>query len=488
MDVEKLAMLTDVYEQIRLKRPLHKKWLKNYIKVFLNVDIPDHSFCAGHSSPMDYLWHAFNCDQVDSLVNGDCIVWANRGGGKTQLAAIATLLDCILKPNCDVRILGGSLEQSSRMYEYMMQFLYMGYDKFLLNSPTKAGCEFVNGSTVQVLAQSDKSVRGAHVHKLRCDEIELFDEDIYQAANFITQSSGELKASMEIISTMHKPYGMMQKVVSEAADISKPVFKWCLWEVIEKCTDRNCSSCLLYSDCKGIAKQADGYYKIDDAISQKKRSSQDSWESEILCKRPTRCNLVFADFAPELHVKEVPYNPMLPLYRSLDFGFVNPFVCLWIQIDDEGSVRIIDEYRKSRVTIDEHARVLLTKTPCTEESVAMTFCDPSGSGVNDITGTSPVNVLRSMGIKIRYQNSRILEGIELIRRKLKTAIGDHSLVIDPKCRHLIEAMHCYHYPDCPGQDNELPVKDGVYDHSIDALRYFLINYEASRNIVRSVMY
>jgi len=34
----------------------------------------------------------------------------------------------------------------------------------------------------------------------------------------------------------------------------------------------------------------------------------------------------------------------------------------------------------------------------------------------------------------------------------------------------------YHYPDFGGAADELPLKDGLYDYPIDALRYFFINY------------
>jgi hypothetical protein len=38
-------------------------------------------------------------------------------------------------------------------------------------------------------------------------------------------------------------------------------------------------------------------------------------------------------------------------------------------------------------------------------------------------------------------------------------------------------MQCYHYPqDLAAAGGELPLKDGVYDHPIDALRYFFVNY------------
>jgi len=96
-----------VYESLRRSRPRSRDDLRNYVKVFLGIDVPEKVMCQGHCSPMDYLWYAFNNDfdlADDARVNGDAIVWANRGGGKTELAAAATLLDCIFKPGCQVRL------------------------------------------------------------------------------------------------------------------------------------------------------------------------------------------------------------------------------------------------------------------------------------------------------------------------------------------------------------------------------------------------
>jgi len=77
----------------------------------------------------------------------------------------------------------------------------------------------------------------------------------------------------------------------------------------------------------------------------------------------------------------------------------------------------------------------------------------------------------------RFRRSGILEGIELIRRAIRAGDGSSSLIISQKCQRLIEAMRCYHYPE-PGSAaaGELPLKDGVYDHPIDALRYFFVNH------------
>jgi len=476
-DIEKAA---GVYSALQRVRPKTKRDLKNYVKVFLGLDIPDKRICPEHNSPMDYLWHSFSADfTANKTANADAIVWANRAGGKTELAAVATLLDCVFKPNCQVRILGGSGEQAGRMYEYLTGFLRTGFEDFLAGPVRKDKCSFANGSAVEVLTQSPMSVRGQHIQKLRCDEVELFDEDVFAAAKFITRSKAGLVAAMEMISTMHRPYGLMQKIVSSANQFGTPVFKWCLWEVIEKCRDRNCSQCPLWDDCGGKARQANGYLKIDDCITARRRASRAGWEAEMLCKRPSLENVVFDEFDPAKHVRPIDYDANLAVYRTLDFGFVNPFVCLWVQVDADGVVRVIDEYVRSRATIDVHAAEIKQRTPGGEERMAATFCDPAGGSVNDVTGTSVVRELRTLGIITRYRRSRILEGIELIRRAIRAGDGKSRLVISPRCQRLIEALQCYHYPE-PGSaagGGELPLKDGVYDHPIDALRYFFINYK-----------
>jgi hypothetical protein len=478
-DIQRAAHL---YTELLHRPPGTRRDLKNYVKAFLGIDVPDKQICPDHHSPMDYLWHSYSRDlqretnRPSAIAIGDCIVWANRAGGKTELAAVATLLDCILKPGCQVRILGGSGEQAGRMYEYLRSFLYKGFEPSLDGPILKGKCRFANGSSVEVLTQSATSVRGQHIQKLRCDELELFDEDVFAAAKFTTQSTPTITASMELISTMHRPYGLMQKAVTSAPQFQTPIFKWCVWEVIEKCIGRNCSQCPLWSDCRGKAKAAKGYLKIDDCIAQMRRASRAGWEAEMLCHRPSLDNIVFSEFDPAVHVQPLDYDPNLPLYRSLDFGFVNPFVCLWIQVDRAGVVRVIDEYVRSRATVDVHAAQMKARTPVAEEKVAATFGDPAGGGVNDITGTSVIRELRALGIIVRSRRSGILEGIELIRRAIRSGDGQSTFIVSPRCPRLIEAMECYHYPESGRIPSELPLKDGLYDHPIDALRYFFINH------------
>ena len=59
---------------------------------------------------------------------------------------------------------------------------------------------------------------------------------------------------------------------------------------------------------------------------------------------------------------------------------------------------------------------------------------PGRRGPNDITGTSVVRELRSLGIAVKYRRSTILEGIELIRRAIRSGDGTTRWSFRPAAR------------------------------------------------------
>ena len=88
--------------------------LHAWARYWLGLDVPRTAVCGGHDAPFEYLRRAY------FEPAGDAVVWAPRGGGKTRLAAAATLLDLLHKPGTGVRVLGGSLEQSMKLWEYLL--------------------------------------------------------------------------------------------------------------------------------------------------------------------------------------------------------------------------------------------------------------------------------------------------------------------------------------------------------------------------------
>lgn len=463
------------------------------------------------SSPMDYLAHAFfeahrkhlQAQGPCGKQRGDAVVWACRGGGKTMLGAVATLLDLIFKPGVRIRILGGSFEQSQKMYEHLTSLLERPMFAALLASPaTQRRVELINGSQVELLAQSQRSVRGTRVHILRCDEVEEFDDDVWQAAQLVTRSGwcGDVfvEGRIEALSTMHRPFGLMHRLIEQS---HASVFRWQAMDVVERCEpSRDCAGCELWEGCGGSAKQASGFISVDDLIQQYRRTSHRTWQSEMLCQRPSVSASVYPNFDP---AKPRYVAPCPPQWRSdsgvtviggIDFGMRSPMAMIFAltkEVDARKHVWVVDAYAAEDRIIDAHVAALHQRQPdlmkilCNGEPSnrdpsgpgpqrGFVGVDPAGASRNSHTGLSDIDQLRRHGMRIRAQRSSIAEGVELVRRHLDRG----TLTLDPACADLIRAMQQYHF-DPKRPDDPNPVKDGP-DHLCDALRYMLVNLETSR--------
>lgn len=463
--------------------------LHRWIRLFCNLSVPRAPVVAGHSAPFDYVVRAYFEPAQDQVVH------APRGGGKTRLAAVATLLDLLHKPGVSVRILGGSLEQSLRLWEHLLPDLTHAARDLIDKRTTKAHrVTLSNGSTCAVLTQSEKSVRGLRVQKLRCDEVELFDPDVWEAAQLVTKSllfavrgsklkttNGEPRTtkdvsvygSIDALSTLHEPFGLMQRVLDRAEHNGTPIVHWSILDVLARCEpERSCDGCALWEECQGTAKVlANGFVPIDDAIRMKRRVSLEQWRSEMLCERPGVRAAVFPTFEVATHV--VPHLSMrddAAMSYAVDFGYAAPFVCLFVR-SDAARTYVVDEYVRPGRTIDEHVAAL-HEMPWPEPTHVA--CDPAGDGANEQTGVTSVQKLRRAGFCVRHRPSRILDGVEQVRAALRPAAGEPTLFVHPRCTRLIRALQGYRYPTA-GTARELPLKDGEHDHLIDALRYHFVN-------------
>ncbi|MHC4982606.1 MAG: hypothetical protein ACYTF6_05495 [Planctomycetota bacterium] len=467
------------------KAPTTARQLARVVRELFDISVPDRAVCPGHDAPFEYLLGSFFRQE-------DLLVWACRGGGKTYLAAAATLLDAIFHGPLKILVLGGSFDQSDRLADYIRDIL-LGHTELISGRVSRQRVRLVPGSEIRMLPQSQQAVRGQHVQRIRCDEVDLFDEEVWRAVQFSTRSRKDTRGSIEVLSTLHRPGGLMQRLVNEAhvADLEKGqlrespprpgyrLIRWCLWEVIEHCDDgRRCEECLLADDCRGVARQANGFFPIDDAISIKARSSRAAWETEMLCLGAQRDNLVFREFSTSRHVRKVEYCRDWPLYRAIDFGYRSPLVCLWLQLTPAGCVHVIDEYVQAFLPVATHAREILKRDPRQggrAARVEMTYVDPAGRQRESTSGRACTEILAAAGIPCAWRASSVGDGLELVRSALAPAAGEPTLLISPRCAKLIEAFNSYHYPPAGAPGNpDSPVKDGP-DHVMDALRYFFVN-------------
>jgi hypothetical protein len=523
--------------------------LHDWIRQHTGVEIARSPLTSTGSAPFDYLLHTYFEGAPPGPARPaapgrhrrhppDCVVWANRGGGKTFLGALATLLDLLFKPGIEVRVLGGSLEQSQRMHEHLRRFLRHEALSRHLGRMTDRVITLRNGSRAQVLAQSQASVRGTRVQKVRCDEVELFDPEIWGAAQLTTRSmllrgpwGRTVRGSVEALSTMHEPYGLMWNIVGDAeapgGDAPAPpspvlrrtgraprrLFRWGIVDTLGPCApQRSCDQCALFPECAGRAKQRPpgsiaGHISIDDAIGLKSRVGAAAWEAEMLCLRPRRDACVLPEFDAAVHIGDwqappVPEATVFDPLRTerlgvlsarggpararhhvlwlagMDFGFRSPTVVLLAWLDSEDVLRIEAEHIRTEQTLEAHIGAITAGFPVAGVPLptpAWIGIDPAGNQRDIQSGVSAATVLRQAGFGVRSRSSHITDGLSLIRARLRPAHGGPRLLIHRRCTGLIESMHRYRY-DPARPESMTPVKDGS-DHAIDALRYVVLNLD-----------
>ena len=529
-------------------------WIRNH----LGISIVREPLLPSSSAPFDYLCAAFFEGRIPSasapplvacssdrlpVTSPDLVLWANRGGGKTLLGALATLLDLVFKPGIEVRILGGSLEQSRRMLEHLRRFAERDAIAPLIDGRlTDKRLKLKSGSRDEVLAQSHTSVRGTRVQKIRCDEVDLFDREVWEAAQLTTRSMpckgpwGEtVGGTVEALSTMHRPMGLMWDLVASSVSplpagegpgvrvaplqetttvendpnaspspyhplpvspshspspSTRLLFRWGIIDALEHCPPaRECNVCELEPECQGRAKlrppHAAGHVVIADALAMKQRVSRAAWESEMLCLRPKRSDCVYPEFELSTHVcspslregaggrvgSSAAASDHLTIC-GMDFGLRSPTVILWGTVDDDGILRITDEYVEADRALDQHIAELQREGRPAPRWIGV---DPAGHSRNDQTGRSNIPALRRAGLIVRARRAGLLEGFSAVRARLQPATGGPRLFIHQRCKRLIESLVRYHYPEDRPESLE-PVKDG-HDHAADALRYLIINLD-----------
>ncbi|MFC1714854.1 hypothetical protein ACFL6S_14395 [Candidatus Poribacteria bacterium] len=181
---------------------------------------------------------------------------------------------------------------------------------------------------------------------------------------------------------------------------------------------------------------------------------------------------VYKEFDETVHVipaDNLLIHPDWPRFRSIDFGYENPFVCLYIAMDPEDRVIVYDEYYQRHRTVEQHANLLRERGDALLADgighFEYTTCDPSGASARA--------TLHEKEIPTLAVRSNILHGLESVREQLRIrADGKPGLYVSSQCVETIKEFNLYSYPE--DADSEEPVKN--HDHAMDAMRYFMVNW------------
>ncbi len=169
-------------------------------------------------------------------------------------------------------------------------------------------------------------------------------------------------------------------------------------------------------------------------------------------------------------------------YRSIDFGFTNPFSCSWYAEDPDGRLYHYRQIYRTRRTVREHA----------QEVNRLSYGESYEATISDHDAEDRAT-LEEDGIYTRAAEKAVSVGIQAVQTRLKKAgdgkprlffmadalvARDETLGHRPVCT--IQEFEVYAWPK--GADGrslkEEPVKQ--HDHGLDELRYMVMYLDFGR--------
>lgn len=202
-------------------------------------------------------------------------------------------------------------------------------------------------------------------------------------------------------------------------------------------------------------------------------ASKTYFDQEYGAKFTSIAGAIYEEWNPDIHVKEHEFRPDWPNYQAFDYGFVNPFVCLDIQVGPDDSVYVWREYYGKYLATMEHGKAIAERENPPFYHVDGRWGDPRGP---DEAATLAYQLGHVASIDVPWKSS-----VEELKRLMKA----NKFFVSPNCPNLVRQMSQLHVKQvkatATSQDIQELRGDGniqhkVDDHAADALRYFIGPY------------
>jgi len=159
-----------------------------------------------------------------------------------------------------------------------------------------------------------------------------------------------------------------------------------------------------------------------------------------------------------------------PRWRAVDFGYANPFACVWGARDNDGNIYIYREAYERRLTDWQQAK-LIQDMSAQDPPMRFTIVDPSMFSKQP-NGRSTAQVYVDAGLRgIIPGNNDRRAGWQRMREFLKwDEDRPPKLRIFSTCKNLIRTIPLMQYDKYRTED----LDTSLDDHIVDALRYLLM--------------
>ncbi|UCE38602.1 MAG: hypothetical protein JSW00_05065, partial [Thermoplasmata archaeon] len=227
---------------------------------------------------------------------------------------------------------------------------------------------------------------------------------------------------------------------------------------------------VFYADLNDNRKSRGGYVddkEIDLMISQWPIEVQ---ETRIKGYFAAFAGAVYKTFSRKTHVIEPFEIPKdWPRYRAIDWGFNNPFVCLWLARDPDRRWYVYAEHYQARETLAHHAERI--KQISGNEKYRTTWADWDAQDRFEF---------EKLGIPTIPAKKDIHLGIEAVQTALKVQDdGKPRLFIFKNCTHTIKEMTGLKWSEGTESKDAKDKPLEVNDHTCDCVRYAIYGIEGN---------
>lgn len=398
--------------------PQDDEELWHYIRVVWGVTIPRKAVCKNHTHPFKALADAY-------FGRYPVTIWkASRGfGGKSTLMGTLCILEAATL-GAQVTVLGGSAAQSQRVHEVTHERWYheLAPKGLLTSDPTKFTTRLNNGAWIIALMASQKSVRGPHPQRLRLDEVDEMEIELFEAAQGQPMDARGLKAQTVVSSTHQYPDGTMTELLRRANEKDWPVYEWC------------------WRESMGTLEEP-GWLSLDMVERKKMEVSQRMWEVEYDLQEPSfdgraiDTQFVEQMFDPEFGV----FNGELDEYITIEEPVQGATYVTGVDWAKEKDYTIIRTFRTDVSPWVEVAFLRTGRKPWTEmvNDLNDRLHAYGGLCVHDATGIG--NVVDDL---IEYEKAKV-KPVVLRGRERETVFTEYIAGIEQFGIHSPRVMFCY---------------------------------------------
>jgi phage terminase large subunit len=208
------------------------------------------------------------------------------------------------------------------------------------------------------------------------------------------------------------------------------------------------------------------------------------YRQEYCAEFITRAGRVYSDFSGD-NIMTSRINPSdgeWEIFLGMDFGFANPTAVAFMAVNTLTS-RVVqfDEIYVERTQLEDIINLIYSKLMIhglRTKDISYIYTDPAGNSEELTSGISPVDTLRKTPYSFNVVNkgTKVNPGIAQVRAWIKNTKGERRYYVYDTCMETIRSFNGYQYTSSrDGTIVDEPLKDGLHDHMMDAIRYFFVN-------------